>query len=109
MEKKYNKLVRDNVPRIIEKEDKKAVTSILDGEEYLTELYKKLNEESSELISSNNISDTIDELADILEVLKSIAEFEGKSLQDVIDRANQKRKTNGGFEDRVFLEKTITR
>ena len=41
MEKVFNKLVRDNIPDIIEKNNEVAVTRILEGKEYLKELYKK--------------------------------------------------------------------
>lgn len=40
MEKVFNKLVRDNIPDIIEKNNEVAVTRILEGKEYLKELYK---------------------------------------------------------------------
>lgn len=40
----YNKLVRDKIPEIIENSGKKAITTVLNEEEYLTELDSKLNE-----------------------------------------------------------------
>ena len=52
MEKVYNKLVRDNIPNIIENDGIKVVTRILNNEEYKNELYKKLLEESNEVINS---------------------------------------------------------
>ena len=41
--KKYNKLVRDKIPEIIENDGRKAKVRILSDEEYIAELYKKLN------------------------------------------------------------------
>ena len=42
----FNKLVRDNIPNIIENNGEKAITRILSDKEYRVELYKKLLEES---------------------------------------------------------------
>jgi len=69
-------------------------------------LYKKLLEEANEVISSKTSDETIEELADVLEILKSIAELNGRTLDDVLKNANQKKLKRGGFEKRIFLEKT---
>ena len=45
MKKIYNKLVRDNIPEIIEKDHKECNIRILEKEEYFVELNKKLDEE----------------------------------------------------------------
>ena len=106
MERIFNKLVRDNIPDIITSNGEKSVTRILADEEYKVELYKKLLEEANEVISSKNSDETIEELADVLEILRSIAELNGKKLDDVVEVAKQKRLKRGGFEKRIFLEKT---
>ena len=46
----YNKLVRDKIVDIINKEGKQATYRVLNDEEYLNELNKKLIEESHEFI-----------------------------------------------------------
>ena len=102
----FNKLVRDNIPNIIENNGEKAITRILSDKEYRVELYKKLLEESQEVINSQDTEDILEELADVLEVLKSIAELENRNLDDVIEIANQKRLKRGGFSKKIFLEKT---
>lgn len=107
MEQVFNKLVRDNIPSIIKHNGEESVTKILAYEEYRKELYKKLLEEANEVINTQNKADTLEELADVFEVLKAIAELEGKNINDVIEIANQKRLKRGGFSKRIFLEKTI--
>ena len=106
MEQIFNKLVRDNIPDIIEKNNEVPVTRILSDDEYKKELYKKLNEEVKEVINSKTKEEILEELADVLEVLKSIAEFNNKTLEDVIDISSKKRLKRGGFKKRIFLEKT---
>ena len=106
MERIFNKLVRDNIPDIITSNGEKSVTRILADEEYKVELYKKLLEEANEVISSKNSDATIEELADVLEIIRAIAELNGKTLDDILKNANQKKLKRGGFEKRIFLEKT---
>jgi len=106
MEQVFNKLVRDKIPNKIESNGEVTITRILSDDEYKNELYKKLLEESHEVINSQGGEDTLEELADVLEVLKAIAELNNKKIDDVIEKANQKRLNRGGFEKRIFLEKT---
>ena len=107
MEKVFNKLVRDNIPDKIRNNGEEAIIRILDDKEYKEELYKKLIEEANEVVNSNNIEETLEELADVLEVLRSISELNDKKLDDIIAIADQKRMKRGGFEKRIFLEKTL--
>lgn len=104
--KKINKLVRDKIPEIIKKNDKEPMVKKLSGKEYKIELYKKLLEKANEVIESKNFESAIEELADVLEVLKSIAQLNKKDLNNIIEVADQKRIKRGGFEKRLFLEKT---
>ena len=105
----FNKLVRDNIPNIIQDNGEIAITMVLDDIEYRKELYKKLIEEANELVNSNNQKNTLEELADVLEVIRAIAILENKNLDDIIEIANQKRLKRGGFQKRIFLEKTYSR
>lgn len=106
MERVYNKLVRDKIPEIIEGKNETPVTRILDDDEYKLELEKKLYEEYKEVIESSG-EDRLFELADMIEVIKSLALLSGKTLEDIIELANGKRNKRGGFEKKVFLEKVI--
>lgn len=107
MEKIYNKLVRDNIPSIIQDNNGIPITRILSDDEYRKELYKKLLEECNELISAKTSNNIIEEASDVFEVLKAISELEGKNINDVIESSKQKRLKRGGFTKKIFLEKTI--
>ena len=102
----FNKLVRDNIPSIIEDNNEVAITRILNDDEYRNELYKKLIEEANEVISSKTTKETLEELADVLEVIIAISKLESKNLGDIIEISNKKRLKRGGFDKRIFLEKT---
>ena len=106
MERVYNKLVRDNIPSIIEAKGETPITRVLSNEEYRIELEKKLNEEYQELLSSSG-NDRLEELADMIEVIKSLAKIENSSLDDIIKIAKNKNEKRGSFDKKLFLEKVI--
>ena len=106
MERVYNKLVRDNIPNIIKNKGEEPVIRILDDDEYKIELEKKLYEEYQEVISASG-SDRLEELADMLEVIRALAKLENNDLNDIIKIADEKNIKRGAFEDRIFLEKVM--
>lgn len=106
MERIYNKLVRDNIPDIIKENGEMPVIRVLDDTSYKSELEKKLYEEYKEVIESKGI-DRIEELADMIEVIKALASLENKTLDDVIKTADEKSQKRGAFDKKIFLEKVI--
>lgn len=99
--KVYDKLVRDKIPEIIESSGNKCEIEIVSDEVTLEYLYKKLNEEVSELLKDKNL----DEIADVMEVLFAIGSKYGYSEDDVLNRRNTKRDDRGGFENNLILKK----
>lgn len=104
MERYYNKLVRDNIPEIIKSNGEKPIIRILNDNEYKTELEKKLNEEYQEVLNAKG-EERIEELADMIEIIKYLAKIENSTLDEVIAIANKKNAKNGAFNNKVFLEK----
>ena len=102
----YKKLVRDKIPDIIKSNGEKPITRILSNEEYKSELEKKILEECNEVIASTG-SDRIEELADVMEVMISLAAIEGYSIDDVIKSRDEKYMKRGGFENKIYLEGVI--
>lgn len=92
------KLVRDNIPKIIQKNGNRPIIKILSEEDYLIELDKKLDEEVAEYEKDKSI----EEMADILEVLFAICEARGNSVEELLRIKEAKRRERGGFEKRIF-------
>lgn len=107
MEIIFNKLVRDNIPDIMAAEKEIPVTRILSQDEYRQELYRKLEEECQEVIKAQTSQQTIEELADVLEVITAIAELETKNINEVMIIAEKKKLKKGGFSKKIYLEKSI--
>lgn len=97
----YNKLVRDNIPEIIAQNGQTADICVLDDKKYNAYLRKKLREEVFEYLQSEDI----EELADIAEVLDTLAVLKGSSFEKLLEIKEQKAKKNGKFEKRIFLKK----
>ena len=99
MSKAYNKLVRDRIPEIIEASGKTCLTATLSDDAYLHMLDQKLNEELAEYQESKSM----EELADLIEVIAATAKARGCSWEQLLRIRNQKRVKRGGFEQRVLL------
>ncbi len=104
MDKVYNKLVRDKIPEIIEGNGEYPVVRYLDDTEYKKALEEKLLEEYKEVLASSN-EDRLEELADMIEVIRALAAVENSTLDCIISIANVKEKKRGAFKKKVFLEK----
>ena len=92
------KLVRDRIPEIIRNDGKKPIIEILSNEEYLKELDKKLNEEVAEYQADKSI----EEMADILQVLYAVCEARGHSVEELLQVKEFKREKRGGFKDKIY-------
>lgn len=93
------KLVRDNIPTLIKKNNKIPVVKTLSDKDYKVELYKKLQEEVVEFLSNDNF----EELADIIEVIYAIADLQQISRSVLEDVRVKKAIERGGFTERLFL------
>ena len=100
MIKRYNKLVRDRIPEIIEASGNTCVTEILSDEDYLRMLDAKLDEELAEYHADQNI----EELADLMEVIRACAVARGYSVEELEQVRAVKATKRGGFEKRILLK-----
>lgn len=101
MEFYYNKLIRDNIPYIIEESGNKCEFEIVSDEIALLYLYSKLTEEMNEFFSSKNL----EEIADIIEVLYTLCDKMGYSREELEEIRKSKLKKNGGFDKNYILKK----
>lgn len=108
MEKIYDKLVRDKIPEICEKNGDKPTIKILSDTEYINYLKLKFYEEVQEVVLSGK-DDVVFELADLLEVMTSYAKCFNISLEDIIASMKEKREKRGGFSKKILLIKTDRR
>lgn len=96
----YNKLVRDRIPEIIEKDGKTCETEVLSDDDYLVMLDAKLDEELTEYHKDKNI----EELADLMEVIYAVAEARGYSIEQLEAVRKEKAEKRGAFKDKIFLK-----
>lgn len=96
---KYDKLVRDRIPEIIETSGKKCTIRVMDDAEYLRRLDEKLGEELAEYQADKSL----EELADLLEVVRAVAAARGSSIDEVERIREEKAQARGGFEKRLLL------
>lgn len=101
--KTYNKLVRDRIPEIIEASGAECKTEILSDEKYLEMIDAKLDEELAEYHKDQNI----EELADLLEVIRAAALARGYTLEELEDIRAKKAEKRGGFAKKILLIETI--
>jgi predicted house-cleaning noncanonical NTP pyrophosphatase (MazG superfamily) len=99
----YNKLVRNRIPEIIEKEGKTYKTVILNDEQFRLELQEKLKEEVQEYLNVGNDQEAVEELADALEVIHALAEAHGVSFEELDRVRHTKAKERGRFQEKIFL------
>lgn len=99
----HNKLVRDKIPQIIEKSGKTPVCRTLSDEEALEMLDRKLSEELNEYQADKSM----EEIADLLEVIHAVVKARGSSMEEVEAIRKDKLKKRGGFDKRIFLECVI--
>lgn len=98
--KKYHKLVRDRIPEIIEADGKICKYEVLPDDMYLNLLEEKLNEELVEYQESKSL----EELADLLEVMQSVVKARGWTWEQLEQIRRTKAQSRGGFEKKLLLK-----
>lgn len=101
----YNKLVRDEIPKIIKENGSVPVVRKLKAKEYKKELCKKVVEEAKEICEAESKGELIEELADMQEVLSALYSVYKIECSEVTKTARKKRKERGAFDKKIFLEK----
>lgn len=100
---KYNKLVRDRIPEIINKTGKSYQSRILTNEEYIKKLQEKGFEELQELVDAKDKDSSLEELADLLEIIHALAEVQESSIEEVEKIRAKKAEERGRFKEKIYL------
>ena len=96
----YHKLIRDHIPEILRQAGKTFVVRTLSEAEFQTALHTKLLEEVEEYRQSQ----TVEELADIVEVVYALARMQGCPPEELEHLRREKAASCGTFTQRLFLE-----
>ena len=99
----HNKLVRDRIPEIIEASGKTCVVEVMSQDAYIQALDAKLNEELAEYQQSKSL----EELADLLEVMGAVVKARGYTWDDLTRIRKEKRAQRGAFDQRILLKEVI--
>lgn len=103
-----NKLIRDNVPNSITEQGRTPNLKILSDSEFEKEIFNKLLDEAKEVVEAQNDAEhLLEELADVLEVIDSIANFKKLNTNQIKNIQTEKRKKWGGFDQKIWLESVI--
>lgn len=95
-----SKLVRDKIIEIIKAEGKEPAYHIADEVEYWTKLKAKLAEETGEFVRDESIN----EIADVLEVIDAIIAYKGFDRAEIEQAKRKKFDQRGGFSGRIILD-----
>ena len=101
--KEYNKLIRDRIPEIIRAAGKQCIVETMNEAEIIVALDCKLNEELEEYQADKSL----EELADLLEVIYAVAVARGYSVEELERVRKEKAEKRGGFEKRLRLKGVI--
>ncbi|MBQ7364710.1 MAG: nucleoside triphosphate pyrophosphohydrolase [Clostridia bacterium] len=95
----YHKLVRDKIPEIIAASGKTATVQVLSEEDYQKAVDQKLSEELAEYYESASL----EELADLLEVIYAAAVARGYTVAELHALREKKAAQRGGFSKKLLL------
>lgn len=99
----YNKLVRDRIPEFIEADGNTCTTEIMSDKQYVEMLNAKLNEEVAEYQESKSV----EELADLLEVMQAVVRARGWTWEQLEQVRRKKFARRGGFEKKILLKEVV--
>lgn len=98
-----NKLIRDKVLINMQELGQQIKYRKLNDGEFLHELQRKLLEEAGEFDPTD--PKAMDELADVLEVLETLARELGENFDSLRNRQLNRRQKRGAFLNRIYIER----
>lgn len=104
-----NKLVRDNIPQLIENSGDVCETKFLSEDEYFEALKQKLVEEVQEFIKAMTLEQQEEELGDVYEVFLALLKNTKIDLNRFNQKYIEKALKNGRFDKKIYLKTIIKR
>lgn len=98
----FNKLVRDFITDLQNKDGITPVVRKLDDEEYRKALINKLHEETIEVAEAEP-AEVLAELADIQQVLDDLTILSGYTNEERLNKQQVKKEKAGGFSEKIFI------
>jgi predicted house-cleaning noncanonical NTP pyrophosphatase (MazG superfamily) len=110
-ENEYPKLVRDKIPEIVlEHEGVDVPTRTLDDDsEYEVYLRRKIIEEATELAATKEDGHTLEEMADLEELIEQLLALRKLTRAQLIAAQNEKREKRGGFAKRILMLEKVSK
>jgi len=87
----YNKLVRDKILEIIESDGLAYNARILESSELLKEVKAKMIEEAKEFHAAETANESLEELADVLELIHTALNTLGVTFEELMKYGYKKR------------------
>lgn len=106
MPTRYDKLIRDRIPEIMDEAGVRYEVTPLDDAAFERALRAKLVEEATEAAEAEASGDVAKELADVLEVVAALMEATGLDPEQVAALRERRRIERGGFVRRTWLRST---
>ena len=101
--KEFYKLVRDKIPIKIKSNDETVISTNVTSNELIHLLKEKAVEEAYEFYWSSQNDNMIEEIADILDVIKGSCKAFGINFNEIESISERKKESRGGFEEGVYL------
>ena len=95
-------MVRDNIPDTIRKKGEEVITHVANTEEYWQKLKEKLKEEILEFEKD----ESIEEIADMLEVIDAIVDYKSFNKEEIEKIKAKKAEEKGKFKKRIILDES---
>lgn len=99
----FEKLVRDKIPEIISAKNIDVFSYIMEQEEYIQSLKQKLLEEAEEVIAATSTQLLQKELADVLEVIYTLADAHKINITEIERIRLHKKESRGGFGNKRYI------
>ncbi len=95
-------LIRDKIPEIMRPQGVHFFERTLNDDEFCKKLQDKLEIEAREVKSVKSQEELLEELADVLEVMYTLAQASGLKIEEIEKTRLKKRQERGGFDTRTY-------